>query len=227
MKDGNGKRTFELGPIDTMGFKHQKQNPPNPLKQDTSIPHIPCEKTPQQLTPGPSAMQWSEDLFCNKQQAITFLILTFDSSGLTLPPFVEPSQHNEPPIPGPIQCSEPQVPSHEDALTHEPEPEEAPTQSTEEPFLLFSTFPHPSVIIIDNTPIGSPPASTPSPEIPPIASMNPTASSSQSHNEAQKEFTDLFPTLMIPQAIVHESINRILLEHGQLLHMITFVDSTD
>ncbi|MBW0514293.1 hypothetical protein O181_054008 [Austropuccinia psidii MF-1] len=33
------------------------------------------------------------------------------------------------------------------------------------------------------------------------------------------------PTLMIPQAIVHESINQISLEHCHLLHMIPFVDA--
>ncbi|MBW0503450.1 hypothetical protein O181_043165 [Austropuccinia psidii MF-1] len=91
-------------------------------------------QTPRQPTPGPRGTQWSDDLFCGKQKAITFLILTFDSNELTLPPFVEPSQHNEPPSLGPSQCSEPQVPSHEDALTREPEPEEAPMQSMEEPF---------------------------------------------------------------------------------------------
>ncbi|MBW0519274.1 hypothetical protein O181_058989 [Austropuccinia psidii MF-1] len=93
-----------------MGFKHQKQNPQNPLQQDPPIPHMPFKQTPWQPTPGLSGTQWLEDLFC------------------------EPSQHNEPPIPVPSQCSKPQVPSHEDALSCEPEPEEAPMQSMEEPF---------------------------------------------------------------------------------------------
>ncbi|MBW0490331.1 hypothetical protein O181_030046 [Austropuccinia psidii MF-1] len=69
---------------------------------------------------------------------------------LTLPPFVGPSQHNEPLIPGPSKAPEP----HDNPLTREPEPELAATQSTEEP----STFPATpaSIIIIDAMPIGSP-----------------------------------------------------------------------
>ncbi|MBW0508438.1 hypothetical protein O181_048153 [Austropuccinia psidii MF-1] len=91
---------------------------------------MPCEQTPQQPTTGPSGTQWLEDFFCGKQPPFPFLILAFTSSELTFPPFVEPSQHNEPPIPGPSQPSEP----HEDASTCGPEPEVAPTQSMEEPF---------------------------------------------------------------------------------------------
>ncbi|MBW0563996.1 hypothetical protein O181_103711, partial [Austropuccinia psidii MF-1] len=111
-----------------------------------------------------------------------------------------------------------------------PEPEVATTQSTEEPFgkspllflhsyQLFLTFSLTissssatpcSIIIIDDTPVGSPPVQSPS----------------HSHNDACQEFTKLQPTLMIPQAIVHESINGILLEHCPLLHMIPFVDVT-
>ncbi|MBW0556577.1 hypothetical protein O181_096292 [Austropuccinia psidii MF-1] len=79
-----------------------------------------------------SGTQWSEDLF------------------------QETSQHNEPPIPGPIQSSE----SHEDTSTHEPEPEVAPRQSREENFACPDT--HCSIIIIDNTPVGSPPVPPPS-----------------------------------------------------------------
>ncbi|MBW0502981.1 hypothetical protein O181_042696 [Austropuccinia psidii MF-1] len=65
----------------------------------------------------------------------------------------------------------------------------------------------------------STPTPVPSPEIPPISPENPTASSSpvtsfpHSHDEICQEFTDLRPTLMIPQAIVHKSINQILLEN--------------
>ncbi|MBW0478963.1 hypothetical protein O181_018678 [Austropuccinia psidii MF-1] len=82
------------------------KNPPNSPQQDFPIPHMPCEQTLGQPTPGSSGSQWLEDLFC------------------------EPSQNNEPPIPGPSQASEP----HEDPSTCEPEPEVASTQSTEEPF---------------------------------------------------------------------------------------------
>ncbi|MBW0555771.1 hypothetical protein O181_095486 [Austropuccinia psidii MF-1] len=42
----------------------------------------------------------------------------------------KPSQTKEPPIPGPSPSSQPP----EDNTAHEPEPEVAPTQSTEEPF---------------------------------------------------------------------------------------------
>ncbi|MBW0533691.1 hypothetical protein O181_073406 [Austropuccinia psidii MF-1] len=122
MKDGNGKRTFELGPIVTMSCHPwdstaQKQNPLNPPQQDSTVLHIPREQTPRQPTPGPSGTQWSEDLSHGKQP--------------TLPsPFVGPSQHNKPPIPGPIPFSEPP----RDIPTREPEPEVAPTQSMEDPF---------------------------------------------------------------------------------------------
>ncbi|MBW0495651.1 hypothetical protein O181_035366 [Austropuccinia psidii MF-1] len=54
---------------------------------------------------------------------------------------------------------------------------------------------------------------------------SPAPSSPNSKDEACQEFTDLRPTLMIPRDIVHKSINRILLEHRQLLHMIPFVDA--
>ncbi|MBW0474168.1 hypothetical protein O181_013883 [Austropuccinia psidii MF-1] len=94
---------------------------------------MPCEQSLWQPAPGPSGTQWLEDLFCSKQPKIPFLISTFDSSELTLPPFAEPSQHYEPPIPGLSQPSEP----HEDALTSR---HATPA----------------SVIIIDNKPIGSP-----------------------------------------------------------------------
>ncbi|MBW0490352.1 hypothetical protein O181_030067 [Austropuccinia psidii MF-1] len=109
MKDGNGKRTFELGMIVTTSCH-------------------PWDSNVKQPTPGLRGTQWSKDLFRGKQKTIPFLISSFDSSELT------PSQHNEPPIPPLSQSSKSQVPSHEDALTHEPEPEVAPTQSIEEPF---------------------------------------------------------------------------------------------
>ncbi|MBW0530477.1 hypothetical protein O181_070192 [Austropuccinia psidii MF-1] len=109
MKDGDGKRTFKLGPIVTMSCHpwnlntKLKQNPPNPPQQDSPVPCMLCEKTPQQPTPGPSGTQWLEDLFR------------------------KPPQHDEPPIPGPSQPSKP----HEDSLTCEHEPEVALMQSME------------------------------------------------------------------------------------------------
>ncbi|MBW0466228.1 hypothetical protein O181_005943 [Austropuccinia psidii MF-1] len=63
---------------------------------------------------------------------------------------VKPSQHKEPPIPGPSPSSKPP----EDVPTLEPEPEVAPTQSIEELFACPAT-PR-LIIIIDNTPFGSP-----------------------------------------------------------------------
>ncbi|MBW0554155.1 hypothetical protein O181_093870 [Austropuccinia psidii MF-1] len=139
MKDGNGKRTFKLGPIVTNGIQ---------------TPDLPHEQTLQQPTPGPSGTRWSEELFR------------------------EPSRTKEPPIPGPSPSSQPP----EDNTTCEPEPEVAPMQSTEEPFACPAT-PR-SIIIINDTPVGSPP--------PPVQSP------SHSHNDACQEFTDLRPTLMIP-----------------------------
>ncbi|MBW0559675.1 hypothetical protein O181_099390, partial [Austropuccinia psidii MF-1] len=103
MKDGNGERTFKLGPIVTMSCHpwdsnaKVKKNQPNPPQQDSPVPSFPHEQTPQQPTPSPSGNQ------CE----------------LTVPPFVEHSRTNEPPIPGPSPSSKP----HEDILTHELEPE--------------------------------------------------------------------------------------------------------
>ncbi|MBW0540948.1 hypothetical protein O181_080663 [Austropuccinia psidii MF-1] len=94
---------------------------------------MPCEQTPQQLTPGPSGTQWSEVSFHEPPNTMSHL---FQAQ-------VNPS-------------------------TCQPETEVAPTQSMEEPFACPTT--PASIIIIDNTPVGS---STPTLEIPPIA-LNPT-----------------------------------------------------
>ncbi|MBW0564005.1 hypothetical protein O181_103720 [Austropuccinia psidii MF-1] len=110
----------------THGIQTPKTKPTKSPQQDSPVPSLPRKQTLQQLTPGPSGTQWSGDLFC------------------------EPSQTDEPPIPGPSPSSKP----HEDVLTHEPEPEVALTQSMEETFAR-PTPPH-SIIIIDNTPVGSP-----------------------------------------------------------------------
>ncbi|MBW0552666.1 hypothetical protein O181_092381 [Austropuccinia psidii MF-1] len=189
--------------LSPMGLKCQKQNPPNPPRQDSPVPSLACEKTPQQPTPGP-----------------------------------------KPPIPGLSPSSQPP----EDVTTREPEPEVAPTQSTEEPFgksqfhffnstQLFLTPPSTISSLSRHSPLHNHHRRyarwiPPSPEIPSSAPENPNASSppvqspSHSHNDACQEFTDLRPTLMIPRAIVHESINRILLEHRCLLHIIPCVDAT-
>ncbi|MBW0558559.1 hypothetical protein O181_098274 [Austropuccinia psidii MF-1] len=140
MKEGNGNRIFDLGPIVTMSCHPWDSNVKN---------QIPGNKTLRELT---------------------------------LPPFVEPSQYNEPPIPGPSPSSEP----HQDFLACGPEPKVAPRKSLEEPFD-FPTTPH-LVIISDNTPVGS---STPTLEIPAISPKDPTSSSPQSHNEAWQDFIKL------------------------------------
>ncbi|MBW0468120.1 hypothetical protein O181_007835 [Austropuccinia psidii MF-1] len=88
-----------------MGFKHQKQNPPNAQKQDSPVACMPRKKTLRHPTPCLNGTQWSEDSFHSKKKDIPLLIPTFDSSELTLPPFVEPSQYNVPPIPGPDRSS--------------------------------------------------------------------------------------------------------------------------
>ncbi|MBW0483071.1 hypothetical protein O181_022786 [Austropuccinia psidii MF-1] len=72
MKDGNEK------------------NQPNPPQQDSPVPSLPRKQIPPQPTTGLSGTQWSEDLFHGNQPDF-HLISTFDSSELTLPPFVEPS----------------------------------------------------------------------------------------------------------------------------------------
>ncbi|MBW0470435.1 hypothetical protein O181_010150 [Austropuccinia psidii MF-1] len=120
-------------------------------------------------------MQWSEELFCSKQTFVLNEILTLK---LTLPPFVEPSQHNEAPISGLSEFPVSQVPLTENNSTCEPGPEVSLMNSTEEPFDKFSfqlQFPFPTssacpstphlFIIIDNTLVNSP-----SPKIPSVAS---------------------------------------------------------
>ncbi|MBW0463751.1 hypothetical protein O181_003466 [Austropuccinia psidii MF-1] len=118
-----------------MGFKHQKQIPPNPPRQDSPIPCMPFKHTKQQPTPGLSGTQWSEDSFCCKPQAIPFLVLTFEVIEPTMHPFLEPSQHNEPPICTPTppitglsEVPASQVPPTVNDSTCEPEPEVAPMQ---------------------------------------------------------------------------------------------------
>ncbi|MBW0477208.1 hypothetical protein O181_016923 [Austropuccinia psidii MF-1] len=97
---------------------------------------MPEEKSLWQPTPGPSGTQWSEDLFHSKQQAFPFPILALEVNELNLPPFVEPSQHNEPPVCTPTQpiLGLSEVPQTGNNSTHDPEPEVALTQSMDYPF---------------------------------------------------------------------------------------------
>ncbi|MBW0569052.1 hypothetical protein O181_108767 [Austropuccinia psidii MF-1] len=104
MKDGNGNRTFKLGLIIIMFCHRWDSNAKN------KKPQIPPNKT------------------------LPFLVcLASKRRGNPLQARVapdEPSQTKEPPIPGPSPSSQPP----EDNTTREPEPQVAPTQSTEEPF---------------------------------------------------------------------------------------------
>ncbi|MBW0531033.1 hypothetical protein O181_070748 [Austropuccinia psidii MF-1] len=126
----------------------------NPPQQDSPVPSLPCKQTLWQPTPGPGGTKGLEDLFRAKQPEFR-LISTFDSSELTFPPFVEPSQTDEPPIPGPSPTSKP----HEDVPTCEPEPEVALRQSMGEPFACPT--PLHSIITIDNVPVRSLPPQCP------------------------------------------------------------------
>ncbi|MBW0518941.1 hypothetical protein O181_058656 [Austropuccinia psidii MF-1] len=111
IKDGNGKRTFKLGPIVTNGIQTPKTKPTESPQKESPAPSLPHEQTPRQPTPGRRGTQWLEELFC------------------------ESSQTKEPPIPGPSPSSQPP----EEVPTREPEPEVAPRQSTEEPFAFPAT----------------------------------------------------------------------------------------
>ncbi|MBW0572627.1 hypothetical protein O181_112342 [Austropuccinia psidii MF-1] len=64
MKDGNGERTFELGPILTMSChrwdSNAKNKTPNPPRKDSPVPSFPQKKIPGQPTPGPKPSQTKE-----------------------------------------------------------------------------------------------------------------------------------------------------------------------
>ncbi|MBW0534380.1 hypothetical protein O181_074095 [Austropuccinia psidii MF-1] len=97
MKDGNGKRKFELGPIVTMSCHPWDSNAKNKTHR------IPPNKThPFNVC------------LASKTRGNPLLAQVAPD---------EPSQHDEPPIPGESPSSEPP----EDIATHEPEPEVAPT----------------------------------------------------------------------------------------------------
>ncbi|MBW0541541.1 hypothetical protein O181_081256 [Austropuccinia psidii MF-1] len=81
MKDGNGKRTFELGPIVTDGIQ---------------MPNLPCKQTLQQHTPGPSGTRWLEELFRKPFQT-------------KQPPIPGPSPSSQPPDDVPTCEPEPKV----------------------------------------------------------------------------------------------------------------------
>ncbi|MBW0510523.1 hypothetical protein O181_050238 [Austropuccinia psidii MF-1] len=195
MKDGNGKRKFELGTIFTISCHpwdsnaKVRPNQPNPPQQHSPLPSLPCKQAPWQPTADLSGTQWLDDLFRGNQPRF-HLISTFYSSELTVPPFVEPSQTKKPPIPGPIPYSKP----HVHVPTCEPEPDVAPTKSMEEPFgksQLFLTFPSTISSSSHSTPLRHHHQQYAYWILPPSAPKNPTASSPHSHNEACQEVTDL------------------------------------
>ncbi|MBW0492310.1 hypothetical protein O181_032025 [Austropuccinia psidii MF-1] len=229
MKDGDGERTFALGPIITMSCHPWDSNAKNKTHQ------IPPDKThPFYIFLASKACQ-------NPLQA---QVVPNDRRNHSMVSSQKSSQTKEPPIPGLSPSTKPP----EDVPTCEPEPGVALTQSMEEPFgkqllqffnssHLFLTFSSTISSSSRHSPLGNyhqrharwipPSPSTPSLDLPPIAAKNPPSSSPlvpssfHSYNDPLQEFTDLRPTLMIPQAI-----NQILLEHYRLLHMIPLVDTT-
>ncbi|MBW0530873.1 hypothetical protein O181_070588 [Austropuccinia psidii MF-1] len=148
MKDGDGKRKFGLGRIVPMSFHSWDSNAKFALRANSAA-----------TNPRPKWHPMVTGRILQEAEKVSFNF-TFDSSELTLPPFVNSSQTDDPTIPGPSPSSKP----HEDIWTCEPEPEVALKQSMVEPFTR-PTPPH-SVIIIDNTPIKSPPPLSPSPTPP-------------------------------------------------------------
>ncbi|MBW0484005.1 hypothetical protein O181_023720 [Austropuccinia psidii MF-1] len=207
MKDGNGKRTFELGPIVSMSCHPWDSNAKNKTQE---IPHnkthlfLVClasklrgNPLQAQVAPDgwgtysaspPNTMSHLFQAQVNPlNQMRTLRLVSLNLRWL---------QHNQ----------------WRNLLV-----------STFFYFFLVPKFPSPLL-----QPSPACPA-TPALVICPLAPQvpkNPTASSPHSHDEAFQEFTNLKLTLMIPQAIIHKYINQILLEHRQLLHLIPFVDAT-
>ncbi|MBW0498710.1 hypothetical protein O181_038425 [Austropuccinia psidii MF-1] len=185
-----------------MGFKSQKQNPPNPPDKtqpfNVCLASKPCGNP--LLARGPPNGPRTYSTNPPNTMSELFLARVHPPNHLRTLQLVSQNQrwlqHNpwrnclvSPNFPSPLLCPSPARPA----------------------------TPH-SIVIIDNTPVRSPP---------PIAAENPTASSppvpssSHSYIDACQELTDLQLTLMIPQAI-----NQILLEHFRLLHMNPCVDAT-
>ncbi|MBW0538611.1 hypothetical protein O181_078326 [Austropuccinia psidii MF-1] len=191
MKDGNGKRTFELGPIVTISSHPWDSN----AKNKTHL--IPPDKThPFNVC------------LASKPRSNPLLARVAPD---------EPSQHHQPPIPGPSPCSKPP----EDIATHEPKPEVAPTKSMEELFarpatprlvIIIDDMPVRSPTTLPLwTPVPPPLTPTPVPflDIPPIAAKNPTASSppvpssSHSYDDACQEFREELNSLFAQALEAH------------------------
>ncbi|MBW0564055.1 hypothetical protein O181_103770 [Austropuccinia psidii MF-1] len=125
MKDGDGERTFELGPIITMSCHRWDSNAKFALQANPAATH--------------SRPKWHLMVGGIIPQTLSNQKATYSW----------PSPSSPPP---------------EDVPTCEPEPEVAPTQSTEESFARRAT-PR-LIIIVDDTPVGSPlpvPPRTPTP----------------------------------------------------------------
>ncbi|MBW0548298.1 hypothetical protein O181_088013 [Austropuccinia psidii MF-1] len=209
MKDGNGKRTFELGPIITMSF-HQWDS-----KAKNKTPQIPPNKTlpflvclarkpcanPLKAQVAPNG-QRNYSVNPPKPKSHLFLARVHPSNHLRTIQLVSQNLRW-------LLCN----PGRNLLASHH--------FSFFTPINFFSPFLRPSlacpttprsIIIIENTPVGSStPTLVPSPEIPPSSPKKPNASSppvqspSHSNDEACQEFSDLQPTLMIPQTIIHKS----------------------
>ncbi|MBW0533288.1 hypothetical protein O181_073003 [Austropuccinia psidii MF-1] len=199
MKDGDGKRTFELGPIVTI------IKPTESPQQDSPVQRIPCKQTPRQPTPGPRTYSANPP----NTMSHLFLAQVHHLNHLRTLQLMSQSQRWLQHSPWRKHLLVPLLPAQSSSLTIHPLDPPLP--------LLLSPTPPPS------TPVPSP--STPTPDLP--TAFSPLVpSSSHSYDDAHQEFTNLRPTPMIPQPIVHKTINRILLGHHRLLHMIPFMDAT-
>ncbi|MBW0526699.1 hypothetical protein O181_066414 [Austropuccinia psidii MF-1] len=178
-----------------MGFKCQKQTPPNPPQQDSPVPHIPHKKALRQLTPGPSGTdepsQYDELRIPGRSQSPKSQLPTHEDGSTCEPePEVAPKQSKEDPL-----CNIPIsfFSCYQHSLT---------TPSKHIQLVPLPLPPSSSLTIRPSLP-PSTPTPVPSPEIPLISPKSPTAYSPHSHNEVLEEFTHLGLTLMIPQEIIH------------------------
>ncbi|MBW0566751.1 hypothetical protein O181_106466 [Austropuccinia psidii MF-1] len=95
MKDGNGKRTFELGPIVTMSCHPWDSNTNvNPPQQYSPVPSLPCKQTPQQPTPANPPEQMSH-LFLARVHPLNHM-RTFRPLFLTFPSTISSLSHSTP-----------------------------------------------------------------------------------------------------------------------------------
>ncbi|MBW0560312.1 hypothetical protein O181_100027 [Austropuccinia psidii MF-1] len=139
-----------------------EQNPPNPPRQDSPVPSLPCERTPQQPNPGP---EWHLMV-----RGIIPRTLPNQRATYSLPESI---------LPATLSRHSPLHNYHQRYARWIP-PSSSPTR---------------------------PPSHPVSPGYLPVPLRTRVQSSSHSHDDTRQELTNLRPTLMIPRAIVHESIN--------------------